>query len=360
MSAQTPPAPDHHQPSTALPGVPDGWSADDAPGADAIEDLASLRRRHEEHIVGSSSVSPDSIAAVVTGFGAANYRNLLCRDEDGVVRGWASVQDRAGGRSICGVTLDPGLDDSVADPLAEALYHWSAHQAIAIAQERGLETTQLDCGAYAADEDQQRWLAAAGMRKVRTWWQMSRPVDPAEGEPGGVPDPKSGVVIRLVEGAADGLPSEADVRTVHDVLEQAFVDHFNSHEETFEEFFLRLRADPNHRWDHWWIAELIDTGSEPEPAGALIGTASHGSDGGVVGSYVEYLGVLPNARGRGVGKSLLHAIIADTARRGYCSVGLEVDADSPTGADKLYTGLGFTTGYTTQSWHRDLSVPAAG
>ena len=35
------------------------------------------------------------------------------------------------------------------------------------------------------------------------------------------------------------------------------------------------------------------------------GVVSEGGDGKPDGSYVEYIGVLPNARGRGVAKSLL-------------------------------------------------------
>jgi hypothetical protein len=37
-------------------------------------------------------------------------------------------------------------------------------------------------------------------------------------------------------------------------------------------------------------------------------------------------------------------------------VGLEVDADSPTGADGLYTSMGWGTKYVTESWHRDVPV----
>ena len=54
------------------------------------------------------------------------------------------------------------------------------------------------------------------------------------------------------------MPDEADLRAVHDVLEGAFTDHFNSTEETFDEFIHRLREDPGHRWDHWWLAEIVD------------------------------------------------------------------------------------------------------
>ena len=48
------------------------------------------------------------------------------------------------------------------------------------------------------------------------------------------------------------------------------------------------------------------------------------------------------------------AVIADTARRGRNRVSLEVDADSPTGADGLYESMGWVTRYRTESWHRDV------
>ena len=46
----------------------------------------------------------------------------------------------------------------------------------------------------------------------------------------------------------------------------------------------------------------------------------------------------------------------DAASRGRDRVGLEVDADSPTGADGLYTSMGWGTKYVTESWHRDVTV----
>jgi ribosomal protein S18 acetylase RimI-like enzyme len=189
---------------------------------------------------------------------------------------------------------------------------------------------------------------------------MTRPVTPDEAHL--VPDPgeweSDGARFRLVRRGGDGgLPDESDLRELHEVLEGAFVDHFNSREETFEEFLHRLREDPGHRWDHWWLAELTDgpPGDEPQPVGALIGTVAESATG-PDGSYVSYLGVLGAARGRGVAKGLLRTIIADAAARGRDRVGLEVDADSPTGAAGLYTSMGWTTKYVTESWHRDVPV----
>jgi ribosomal protein S18 acetylase RimI-like enzyme len=91
------------------------------------------------------------------------------------------------------------------------------------------------------------------------------------------------------------------------------------------------------------------------PVGALIGTQVD-TNGGPDGSYVSYIGVIDAARGQGVAKALLHTIIADAAARGRDRVGLEVDADSPTGAEGLYTAMGWETRFVTESWHRDVPV----
>ena len=121
---------------------------------------------------------------------------------------------------------------------------------------------------------------------------MTRPVDASEADLDA--ETGEGVHIRLVRREGAGLPDEDDLRTVHDILESAFADHFNSHEETFDEFLYRLREDPGHRWDHWWIAELVD-GDTTEPAGVLVGSVSEGTGQAPAGSYVEYIGVLQSA-----------------------------------------------------------------
>ena len=83
---------------------------------------------------------------------------------------------------------------------------------------------------------------------------------------------------------------------------------------------------------------------------------SSGPTAGPDGSYVSYIGVVEAARGRGVAKGLLRTVVADAASRGRDRVGLEVDADSPTGAEGLYVAMGWATKYVTESWHRDVPV----
>ena len=338
--------------------LPAGWSIV-TPGAEDAAELTELLRRHEKRARGWAGASEDDVLVEVSAKGATMRENIALRDQAGVLRGWASAHDRASGRMLLSLVVDPRLDDSLADRVAEVLFEWADEAATRVGVERELDVQQIDAGAFADDDRQHRWLARAGYTKVRTWWQMSRPVTPEEAALDATLNP--GVVIRRVEREGSGMPEEDDLRIVHDILETSFADHFNAHEETFDEFVFRLREDPGHRWDHWWIADLVEEDKDPEPVGILVGTVSEGgvdADGKPKpdGSYVAYLGVLQSARGRGVAKSLLNTIIADAAERGRNRVGLEVDADSPTGADGLYVSMGWETSYINQSWHRDVPV----
>ncbi|MEZ5089508.1 MAG: GNAT family N-acetyltransferase [Micropruina sp.] len=56
--------------------------------------------------------------------------------------------------------------------------------------------------------------------------------------------------------------------------------------------------------------------------------------------YVANLGVLRSGRGRGVAKALLHAAFARAQADGRAAVRLHVDAESPTGATRLYESVG--------------------
>ena len=334
------------------PGLPRGWEVGTVDGDDSsqVERLTELLRAHERAGRGWATGSEDDVLVEVHGL--EMRENVVVRDEAGVIRAWGSVHDRAVGRMLYVHIVDRTLADTVAKECSDVLFAWASAQARQVGAERGLAVQQIDTGAFRDDERQHTWLADAGFTKVRTWWQMSRSVIADEAEL--VPDPdgwsKDGVEFRLVRREAGGMPDETDLRAVHEVLEGAFTDHFNSAEETFVEFIHRLREDPGHRWDHWWLAEV-----DGRAAGALVGTVSESAKG-PDGSYVSYLGVLESARGRGVAKGLLHTIIADAAARSRDRVGLEVDADSPTGADGLYVAMGWGTKYVTESWHKDVPV----
>ncbi len=337
----------------SIDGLPAGLAARVPTAADAPA-VAELVGAHQRAAKGSSAVDPDAVLAQLAGTGSWTRRQALLHDGGGRLLAWLSVHDRAAGRTLVEVTVDPELPGPQARQLALALFAAAERHAVDIAGMRRLPATLLDSGAYADDVRQQGWLRAAGFEHRRTWLQMTRPVDPGEAK--SLSPAREGVVVRPVEQHEDGLPVARDLQAVHRVLEESFEDHFSSYRESFPEFVMRLREDPGHRWDHWWLAS-VSTAEGLLPAGALVCSVL-GADGtGREGSYVDYIGVHRRARGRGVAKALLHTVIADAARRGRNRVGLEVDADSSTGADGLYTAMGWVTDHRTQSWHRDVLVP---
>ena len=334
----------------ALPDLPAGWSARVPDDAD-LPALVALRGADHAPYTGESGVDEEAVRSEVVGPASWTRRQLVVSRGDDRPRGWLSVQDRAAGRTTVSLWLE--RDEQSAE-VASVLYAWADVQGRAIARLRGLDSTRMDASPFAEDTEQRGWLAAAGYACRRTWLHMTRPVDPTEM----LPPLRDGLTVRRVGTHENGVPVAQDLQVVHRMLEESFQDHFNSYRESFPEFVQRLREDPGHRWDHWWLA-FVDPQEGPEatgpvPAGAIVCSVLAPDATGADGSYVDYIGVNRAARGRGVAKGLLYAVLGDAARRGRGRVSLEVDADSPTRADQMYVAMGWSTDYVTESWFRDV------
>jgi ribosomal protein S18 acetylase RimI-like enzyme len=332
--------------------MPEGWTTRTPELAD-LPRLLELRSADKRPWTGSGQVDEATVASELAGQASWTRRQLVAVDPAGQVRAWATVHDRAAGRTMVHLYVDRSVPER--GEVAASLYEWLEEQGREVAVLRGLAGTQLDASPFADDTEQRQWLTAAGYRKMRTWLQMTRPVLAEEARPGALPGPREGVTIRRVATHDNDMPVAEDLQTVHQMLEESFEDHFNSYRESFPEFVQRLREDPGHRWDHWWLA-YVDIDGEQQPAGALVSSVLQAGASGKEGSYVDYIGVHRRARGRGVAKTLLFTVIRDAAERGRDRVGLEVDADSPTGADGLYKSLGWATDYATESWHKDIDA----
>lgn len=335
-------------PMSDLPVLPGDWVARVPAYAD-IDALVELRRLDEQQGTGEAHIDPAGIESEIAGQASWTRRQLLAVGVDDVPRAWITVHDRAAGRALIWGYFDREVAE--VDEIATAFYAWAESAAVAMARMRGLDATRLDESPFADDTGQAGWLETAGYTKRRTWLHMDRRVSPDETDF----EPREGVSIRSVDRHENGMPLAADLQLVHQMLEASFEDHFNNFRESFSEFVQRLREDPSHTWDHWWLA-WVEIEGEKVPAGTVVCSVLPAKPGGAEGSYVEYIGVNRNARGRGVAKSLLGEVIADAARRGRDRVGLEVDDDSPTSADQLYRALGWETDYVTDSWFKDLDL----
>jgi mycothiol synthase len=148
----------------------------------------------------------------------------------------------------------------------------------------------------------------------------------------------------------DGLqlrPFDPDqhMRPVYDAIGDAFKDHHGYRESEDEDAdFERWRHNmtSSERFDPslWFV--LVDGA---EIAGAALGrpeATSHPEAG-----YIDILGVRPQWRRRGLGKALLLHSFNEFWKRGKRSVTLGVDADSLTGATRLYEKAGM---YRDSEW----------
>src|SRR3954453_11143382 len=166
----------------AAQALPDGWTVavtggwpGPPPHPDDGAELTDLLRRHEHAARGWASASRADVRMEVAPGNPSTRRNLVARGPDGVVRGWGSAHDRAAGRLLLVVVVDPGLSEDVADQVAGALFGWGQEVAVEVGGDRGVAVQQLDSGAFAADRRQHRWLERHGFTKARSGGQMDGP-----------------------------------------------------------------------------------------------------------------------------------------------------------------------------------------
>ena len=333
-------------------GLPDGWQVG-TPDPDDLGDLrrlTELLRAHERDGRGWAGAGKEDVLVEVSDHGLRTRQNVVVRDEAGLIRAWGSVHDRASGRMLFVHVVERGLAEQAGRACSDLLVEWAVGQAREVGAARGLAVQQIDTGAYADDERQQRWLArgrlhqgphlvadeASGDARTRRRWSTTRCAGSATAS-------WSGWSSARTTGSRS-RPTCAPCTTCS--RRRSPTTSTPSRRPSTSSCSASCRTP----------GTAGTTGGWPRSTGAPRGRWSGPSTGS--GSYVAYIGVVELARGRGVAKGLLRTVIADAAARGRDHVALEVDADSSTGADRLYRGLGWETSYVTESWHRDVPVPA--
>ena len=124
---------------------------------------------------------------------------------------------------------------------------------------------------------------------------------------------------------------------VHAARDEAFLDHWGSQpmsDEQWESFLAgTFRADVS------FVAVAGD-----EVAGFLLCQVNEEdwASQGFTGAYIAMLGTTRAHRGKRIAPALLAASMRASAALGWERSTLDVDAENPTGALGLYTGMGFT------------------
>jgi GNAT superfamily N-acetyltransferase len=198
---------------------------------------------------------------------------------------------------------------------SEAILDWAEERARA----RG---HRLISGSWSSNEEILGELERRGYALVRHSVRMAIDLaDPTE-------DPvwPAGIEVRTFR--------DGDGRAFYEAQQESFADSWEPVEETFENWSHWLLDTPSFDPGLWFLALDGD-----EPAGFAI---CHPRSGDPETASVRLLGVRRPWRRRGLGRALLLHAFEEFRRRGFRRAGLGVDAESLTGAHKLYESVGMS------------------
>lgn len=173
-------------------------------------------------------------------------------------------------------------------------------------------------GVLLADERAQELLRSRGYAEIRRFSQMRIVLT------GSPPDPRWPAGL-TVSGFAAG-----DGPAYHAAYEDAFEDHWGHLRRPFEEWRPSHLEGPDFAPELWAV---VRDGSRIVAGSELVRERN-----GV--AWVSRLFTARDWRRRGVGQALLHDAFGKFWREGRRTVGLGVDAESNTGANRLYERAG--------------------
>lgn len=258
----------------------------------------------------------------------------IVADPAGTVAGYASIRDRQHirmdvegyvhpdhrGRGI-GTTLVRGSEEH-------------AREHVPLAPE-GVQVV-LQNWINADSDEACRLLEREGYTPARYFLQMEMALT-GELEPPIVP---TGITFRPCD-------DPHDQRRMYETIEEAMGDHWGHVPRSFDEWMERRRGstfDPSL----WWLALDGD-----EPAAGAVCMISDGT------GWVDLLGVRTPWRKRGLGMALLRQAATTFHQRGLERMALGVDAESLTGATRLYERAGMHATQRHATYRKEIRAGRA-
>lgn len=229
--------------------------------------------------------------------------------------------------------------DDVAGELAEPGFDlgtdaWLAHDP------GGHPAAVADVGVYRADLAKQALVQEYGFTPATSFHRMRVDFD------GPVPPPEPPPGVTLHDGRDEQVRREA-----HRVHQEGFAGHFGHTYAGYDAWYARRQARSTTDW-----AQLVLARADGRPAAMVLGDDQFASDEGC--GYVATLAVLPEFRGRGLGRLLLRTALAADAARGRKGTILHVDSNNTTPALGLYESEGMRPVLVMDVWRRSVRLDA--
>lgn len=183
-----------------------------------------------------------------------------------------------------------------------------------------------------ADTRAQELLRGRGYREVRRFSQMRIELY----TPPPIPSWPEGVRVSAFK--------DADGERFHAAYEDAFADHWGHTRRPFDEWRADHMAGDDYAPELWTVVradgEIV--------AGSMLVRERHGV------AWVSRLFTVRDWRRRGLGEALLHDAFGTFWRAGRNVVGLGVDAQSDTGANRLYERAGMHVHWGAVVFEKEL------
>ncbi|MEV0612279.1 GNAT family N-acetyltransferase [Nonomuraea sp. NPDC050404] len=306
------------------------------PRVEDAEDIYELVATCNTAVLGTPDTTLADIADELVEPGFDRDRDgWLARDPGGRLDGWAWVC-RNGDSDLVDVEVIVRPTATDATGLAGELWRAVFGRAAELGAELGHDAVTLHVGVYRADGDKQKVARELGFEPGTSYHRMRIDHDGPVGPPAAPPG------LTLHTGEREEVRREA-----YRVHQEGFAEHFGFVPITYEQWYERRQAMTATDWSQLALARL-----DGKPAAVVIGSDQFLPDEGC--GYVATLAVLPEFRGRGLGRFLLrHAFAADAAR-GRKGTILHVDSNNTTPALGLYESAGMRVVMAIDVWKRRL------
>ena len=280
-----------------------------APRHDDVDAIVELVSAYDAANGGEMEIDGDEVRDDWTypGF-VLEHDAWVAEDGNGriVAYGWV------GKRSETDYGLDGYIHPELRDPAvgAELFRHMEARA-------RELGASVFVTGILGDDEWGANLLRDLGYGFVRAQFRMAIDLD---GDP---PAPA------WPQGVAARSYRPGDEPAFHDVITEAFVDEWGYETQTLEEWTAEFVRRPTFDARLWFLA-FVGTDAVAALMGYPLGK----------GGWVRAIGVRREWRRRGLGRALLLQSFHAFRAAGRTHVALAVDSSNPTGAPRVYRGVG--------------------
>ena len=286
-----------------------------ADDAEAVAELITVANAHR-------NIDADEVRSWLS---HADVDPANCRvlEHAGAIAGYVDLVAR-GDRAVLDAS-GPGREDALLD--------WAE----ARAREQGATTTRLQV--WEGQDELVHVLERRGYAPVRSSFEMLIELG---AEPPPAPAWPSGIDVRSYR-------HPEDERVTYETQEESFRDAWDHEPVTLEawrDYQLGGRGFDPSLWFLAWDGDDV--------AGICLSfpMARRAADPGL--AWISILGVRRPWRRRGVGEALLRHAFRELHARGVRRVGLDVDAESPTGATRLYERVGMRIAVRSDTWEKTL------